>query len=187
MANMTNLYTQSFISLEYKPNWLKSTFTDNEWNIVFPKSKSIRNSSSIVLKWNEVKLDDGTYLGDPCHRRLLNTFKLWLINTDNPSINGGQLISSSTIRKRLYDILKLIDCIVINGAAINLSKFHLSLLSTDFLILVYTLTVDTYGVPRYLRFEEFARNKIIQASSIYPTTTNKLSLKSKHVFFSELV
>lgn len=178
MANMTNLYTQSFISLEYKPNWLKSTFTDNEWNIVFPKSKSIRNSSSIVLKWNEVKLDDGTYLGDPCHRRLLNTFKLWLINTDNPSINGGQLISSSTIRKRLYDILKLIDCIVINGAAINLSKFHLSLLSTDFLIdvLVYTLTVDTYGVPRYLRFEEFARNKIIQASSIYPTTTNKKCL-----------
>ena len=50
MANMTNLYTQSFISLEYKPNWLKCEFTDNEWKIVFPKSKTIKNSSSIALQ-----------------------------------------------------------------------------------------------------------------------------------------
>lgn len=93
MANMTNLYTQSFISREYKPNWLKSKFSDNEWKIVFPKSKSIKNSSSIIIKWNDIRLDDGTYLSDLCHTKLLNTFKLWLINTDNPSINGGRLIS----------------------------------------------------------------------------------------------
>ena len=68
MANMTNLYTQSFISLEYKPNWLKCEFADNEWKIVFPKSKTIKNSSSIVLKWNKIKLNDGTYLSDPCHK-----------------------------------------------------------------------------------------------------------------------
>ena len=29
MANMTNLYTQSFISVEYKPSWLKSEFESN--------------------------------------------------------------------------------------------------------------------------------------------------------------
>ena len=178
MANMTNLYTQSFISLEYKPNWLKCEFTDNEWKIVFPKSKTIKNSSSIVLQWNEIKLNDGTYLSDPRHSKLLNTFKLWLTNTDNSSINGGGLLSSLSIRNRLYGLLKLIDCIIINGAAINLSKFHLSLLSTDFLIdvLISTVTVDAYGVPKYLRFENLARNQIIQASSTYPTTNNKKCL-----------
>lgn len=178
MANMTNLYTQSFISLEYKPNWLKCEFADNEWKIVFPKSKTIKNSSSIVLKWNKIKLNDGTYLSDPCHSKLLNTFKLWLTNTDNPSINGGGLLSSLSIRNRLYGLLKLIDCIIINGSAINLSKFHLSLLSTDFLIdvLISTITVDVYGVPRYLRFEDLARNQIINASSTYPATNNKKCL-----------
>lgn len=187
MANMTNLYTQSFISLEYKPNWLKCEFADNEWKIVFPKSKTIKNSSSIVLKWNKIKLNDGTYLSDPCHRKLLNTFKLWLTNTDNPSINGGGLLSSLSIRNRLYGLLKLIDCIIINGSAINLSKFHLSLLSTDFLIdvLISTVTVDAYGVPRYLRFEDLARNQIIHASSTYPATNNKKCLLNVFKFSAD--
>lgn len=35
MANATNLYTQSFITIDYKPIWLKSSFESNQWKIEF--------------------------------------------------------------------------------------------------------------------------------------------------------
>lgn len=178
MANMTNIYTQSFVSMDYKPSWLKSEFESNNWEIVFPKSKSMSNSSSMVVVWSDIKLDDGTFLHEPHHGKLLNTFKRWLINIDNPIINGGRLAALSTTRNRLYRVLKLIDCIILNGIAINLSKMHLSLISVDFLldVLVSTSTVDAYGTPTYLQFEENARNKLIEASAGYEATEDKKCL-----------
>lgn len=140
MANATNLYTQSFITIEYKPIWLKSAFESNQWEIEFPKSKNLPNSSSTIILWSEIKLDDGTFLSEPRHRKLLNTFKRWLINIDNPILNAGRLSTFSTSRNKLYRVLKLIECIIFNATTIKLSEMHLSLISIDFLfdILVST-------------------------------------------------
>lgn len=178
MANMTNLYTQSFISIEYKPIWLKSAFENDNWEIEFPKSKNFPQSSSTVVPWNKIQLDDGTFLIEPQHSKLLNTFKRWVLNIDNPALNAGRLSNLATSRNNLYRVLRLIECIIFNARAINLSKMHLSLISTEFLldILVSMSTVDTYGAPIYLRFEEHTRNELIKASSAYEATENKKCL-----------
>lgn len=178
MANMTNLYTQSFISIEYKPIWLKSAFESNEWEIEFPKSKNLSQSSSTAVLWNKIKLDDGTFLIEPQHSKLLNTFKRWILNIDNPALNAGRLSNLATSRNNFYRVLKLIECIIFNAREINLSKMHLSLIDIDFLldILISILTVDIYGAPIYLRFEEHTRNELIKASSAYEATENKKCL-----------
>ena len=120
MANATNLYTQSFITIDYKPIWLKSSFESNQWKIEFPKSKNLSNSSSTVVPWNEIKLDDGSFLSEPRHSKLLNTFKRWLINVDNPALNAGRLCKLSSSRSKLYRVLRLIECITFNATTIKL-------------------------------------------------------------------
>lgn len=178
MANATNLYTQSFITIDYKPIWLKSPFESNQWEIEFPKSKNLLNSSSTVVPWNKIKLDDGSFLSEPRHSKLLNTFKRWLINVDNPALNAGRLCKLSSSRSKLYRVLRLIECIIFNATTIKLSTMHLSLISKDFLldILVSILTVDRYGIPTYLKFEEHTRSELIKASSTYHSTESKKCL-----------
>lgn len=178
MANATNLYTQSFVDINYKPVWLQSEFESNEWKIVFHKNKSIANSSSMVILWSDIKLEDGSFLTESQHENLLNTFKYWIINIDNPIINGGRLTSSGSNRVKLYNVLKLIECIILNGSVIRLSDMHLSLMSLDFLIdiLISVSTVDEFGIPNYLKFKDNARKELLEASTYYMPAENRVCI-----------
>ena len=134
MVNATNLYTQSFLDIEYKPIWLKSEFGNEEWEIVFSKRNSTLQRPVMTIVWSKIRLDDGSFLTDPKHEKLLNTFKRWIVNIDHPNINGGKLAVLETSQGRFYDILRLLECIILNGDAIRLSEMHLSLMNLDFLI-----------------------------------------------------
>lgn len=169
MVDAANLYTQSFLDIQYKPSWLKSEFDSDQWRIIFSKKQGVTSASSTVIAWDKIKLDDGEFLNAPHHSKLLNTFKRWIINIDNPSLNGGRITSLASSQRNLYYIIKLIECIIHNGAVINLSEMHLSLITKDFLIdmLVSIVTVDEYGVPKYLRFKEYFRKILLENSLRY--------------------
>lgn len=117
-------YTPIFDFNERSTYWLDSDFYDDVWKL------KLTNECK-EIKWNEVILSDGERLTNNIHKPLLNAFKLWVLATDNPRVNGGRTNSKSTISQNINRVILLINAILLNGESIELTQHHLSKLNFD--------------------------------------------------------
>lgn len=124
---VTNRFSGLY-NYEDKPYWLLSNFDAPYWEIQLNHKKTI--------DWDSVILDDGEKLTNEKHQPLLNTFKHWIIATDNPFANGGQLLKPTTVAKIIDNVISWINAILLHAQTIHLSKQHLSGLNDDFLMTI---------------------------------------------------
>ncbi len=109
---------------EKKPYWLDSDFNAPIWILNLSKKPK-------YIYWNEILLSDGKSLTDEVHRPLLNTFKIWVLATDMPLMNGGHLNKKSTVHSKVLTVLSLINSILMNEHELDLARNHLVLLNHD--------------------------------------------------------
>lgn len=145
-----------------KPYWLGNDFEDSEWILNLSKSPK-------RIHWGEVVLTDGKKLTDEIHRPLLNTFKTWILATDNPLVNGGKLLKKTTVNTKVTFVISLINAILISGEKIGLARFHLFYANRDFIISIinsYVCHGSSEGVYRYSskvkEFIDIHCNKVTQ-------------------------
>ncbi|AZS27224.1 integrase [Vibrio anguillarum] len=120
LSLVSELHTGIPSTDNHLPEWWLSDFYDDVTQIKFEHQKSIKE-----IRWSDVILDDGERLTSKKHQPLLNAFKYWAIACDNPFENGGKLTSPKFASRKLDNILTLIDVILLNSAALKLSKLHL--------------------------------------------------------------
>lgn len=135
--SVTGLYDYD----DYNPYWLKSNFEDATWEIELRVNNNVQKKT---IDWGAVTLYDGLKLTSPEHERLLTTFKLWVTSLDNPRKNGGKMNKGGTTSQAINYIYNWINAILINGESLNLSNFHLELISRDFLMSIL-VNISGYG------------------------------------------
>ncbi|EEY90103.1 hypothetical protein HMPREF0017_01029, partial [Acinetobacter lwoffii SH145] len=95
-----------------QPIWLKSNFDDDIWEI-FTEKDQIK-----VLNFKKAIIGDENLLIDD--RKLVNTFKYWIIASLSPMLSKSELKRKTTIQNRINTIVSLINCIIIKSKQINL-------------------------------------------------------------------
>ena len=131
-----NHFTHIYDQTNEVPYWFKSEYDDDVTVMNF----GIKDK---VIDWSSVMLDDGLPLTDSKHKRLLNSFKNWLLAVSDPLENGGAIIKISTVKAGVMKVLSLIDAILLRSAALELSQHHLSQITADFwLSLFKTMSED---------------------------------------------
>lgn len=132
--NTTNSKVDNIISealgTEYKsllkPFWLESNFNDDIWEIVTSKNK-IK-----ILNFKKVVIGNTNLTND---RKLVNTFKYWIISSLSPSLNNTDYKRKSTVHNRINIIITLINSIIIRSDKINLSNRKFLALDYNFLLI----------------------------------------------------
>ena len=120
-----NHFTHIYDQIDEMPYWFKSLYDDDVSIFNFGHQDK-------VIDWSSVTLDDGLLLTHSKHRPLLNGFKNWLLAVSDPLENGGAVIKVSTVKVRVQKVLSLIDSILLRSAALKLSQYHLSNITSDF-------------------------------------------------------
>jgi hypothetical protein len=126
--SVTGIFDYSITTRE----WLKSHFESPNWKLVF----TLRNNKqrAVKIEWNKVILDDASKLTDDKNKLLLNSFKHWILASDDPLTNGGKLIKSNTAYENVNVIIRWINAILLNGSKINISSLSLTGITEDFLM-----------------------------------------------------
>lgn len=109
-----------------KPYWLKNNFDDDIWEL------NLNHANKKLLNFEIIKLDNGLPLCSD--RKLVNTFKTWIVLSLSPKFNNGIFLSKSTIINRINIIINLINYLLINKHKLQLSKRHLSGINDNFII-----------------------------------------------------
>lgn len=128
-----------------KPYWLDNNFEAPDW--ILNLSESPKH-----IHWGEVVLSDGNKLTDEIHRPLLNTFKTWILATDDPLVNGGKFSKKITVKMKVTLVVSLINAILINGDKIGLAKNHLFSINRDFIMSIINSLASagsSEGIYRY--------------------------------------
>ncbi|MEH6386122.1 MAG: hypothetical protein V7780_16055 [Colwellia sp.] len=120
-----NHFTHIYDQADEMPYWFKGEYDDDVTIMNFGQKDK-------VVDWSSVKLDDGFPLTHLKHKPLLNAFKNWLLAVSDPLENGGAIIKTRTIETRVMKVMTLIDAILLRSAALELSQYHLSHITTDF-------------------------------------------------------
>ena len=120
-----NHFTHIYDQTDGMPYWFKSEYDDDVSIMNFGQKDK-------VIDWSSVTLDDGFPLTDPKHKSLLNGFKNWLLSVSDPLENGGAVIKTATVVKRVGQVMSLIDAILLSSATLELSRYHLSHITADF-------------------------------------------------------
>lgn len=130
------------------PSWLDSEFEAPVWKLTLSDTPKF-------IRWNTVILDDGEKLTAPKHSKLLNAFKYWITATNNPMENSGQVeLASKTILARIYNIIRLINAILLHTKELQLAKYQLMLVDTNFWLTIFS-QMAIYGATEGIyRFEE---------------------------------
>ncbi|HGS5668028.1 TPA: integrase [Vibrio parahaemolyticus] len=124
-----NAFTGIYEYNDNNPWWLKSDFYSSIWVLYFGDGKGL---GEIVINWGEIHLSDDLTLASPKHRNLLNSLKFWITATDNPHENGGKLLKTPTVKRKVERVISLINALLLNGDSIELSEKHLALATDDF-------------------------------------------------------
>ena len=132
-----NHFTHIYDQVDEMPYWYKSEYDDDVTIMNFGKKDK-------VVVWSSVTLDDGFPLTHLKHKPLLNAFKNWLLAVSDPLENGGAIIKTSTVNTRVMKVMTLIDAILLRSAVLELSKYHLSHITTDFWLSLFK-AMSEYG------------------------------------------
>lgn len=132
---VTNSFSGIYDYDDHKPYWLKSDFTDPHWEIEIEVNGKLVKKS---IPWNTIVLEDDEKLTSTKHKPLLNAFKYWITATDNPLENGGVLNKPVTVYRSIYQVISLINGILLYGESIQLSSHHLQALDDDFIMALFT-------------------------------------------------
>lgn len=122
------------------PEWWLSDFHNDITKIHFKHQQNAKE-----IRWCDITLDDGESLTSEKHQPLLNAFKYWLIASDNPLDNGGKLINSKSAARKYSQILTLINTILLNGQALQLSQYHLEKVTNAFWLKVLLTIAEHSG------------------------------------------
>ncbi|ODW09477.1 integrase [Vibrio parahaemolyticus] len=128
---ITNIHTGIYGYDDRQPEWLESSFPENEWVLTLRKTPK-------TIHWDTVYLDDGKKLTDKKHQKLLNSFKYWITATDNPLENGGKIISPITANDKVNKVIALINAILLHSTELKLAKYHLLNVNDDFWLNILT-------------------------------------------------
>jgi len=120
-----NHFTHIYDQTNEMPYWFKSEYGDDVTIMNFGQKDK-------VVDWSSVMLDDGLLLIHSKHKPLLNGFKNWLLAVSDPLENGGKVIKISTVKMGVEKVLSLIDAILLRSLSLELSRYHLSHITTDF-------------------------------------------------------
>lgn len=136
LERLTNIHTGIYDYNLEKPWWLLSDFDARVWHYDFTtdekKENKKQSSAPKLLDWGAVILDDGLPLTDPKHRKLLNSFKHWLIAVDNPLENGGVLSKANIASRKFNNVLHMINAVLLNSEYLQLSTHHFQKMDVDF-------------------------------------------------------
>lgn len=125
LDKLAELHTGIYSFDANAPSWLKTDFSSNVWLIEV-------NDTPIKINWSSVKLNDGSYLSDSKHRKLLNSFKYWIVAAENPFENGGQILTGITVYQKINRIINLINAILLRAETVDLAANHLLFVNDDF-------------------------------------------------------
>jgi len=140
-----NHFTGIYDQVNEMPYWFKSGYDEDVTIMSFAKKAKI-------VDWSSVMLDDGLPLTHSKHEPLLNGFKNWLLAVSDPLENGGSVIKTTTLQSRISKVLTLIDAILLRSASLELSKYHLSHITADFWLSLFTVMAEdgpTRGVYNF--------------------------------------
>ena len=122
-SSISSLYDFNYLN----PFWFdeKTKFEDNIWHL------KINNLDKKIINFSKIILDDNSKLTD--HHKLLNSFKIWIVNQSNPIYFSGIVPARNTISANISKVLGLIDYILINSSELLLSSCQLSSIDENFL------------------------------------------------------
>lgn len=153
LQKLTNIYTGIYDYGAKERWWLLSRFEDDLWLLDFSSSERKKNRTSASkpreLNWGEIYLDDGIVLTAPKHRKLLDSFKNWILSADNPLDNGGKLVRPETARMKANSVISMINAILVQSQFLGLSRYQLLNVNDDFwlnILVNITRCGGLYGV-----------------------------------------
>jgi|TARA_R110001583_G_C5670079_1_gene410723 hypothetical protein len=153
----------------HEPDWLLSDFQDNFWTCLFGKV-------SKTIDFN-ICIDDGTLLTEAKNSRLLYSMKFWLCSVGHPTSNGGVFLKARSIQIRVYEILYILDALLLRSDSLQLSEFGFGLVDIDIVkdVLKRFVTIsDGYGVAERLsailkeKSKEVSDNDVASEALTYP-------------------
>lgn len=109
-----------------KPYWLKNNFDDDIWEL------SLNHVNEKLLNFEIITLEDGSLLTS--NRKLVNTFKTWLVLAMSPKFNNGFFLSKTTIMGRISIVINLINYLLLNKHRLQISRRNLSGIDDNFVI-----------------------------------------------------
>lgn len=121
-----------------KPFWFnqKSNFQDNIWVL------NINDLDEKIIDFSKITLEDNSYL--IMHPKLLNSFKIWIVNQGNPIYFSGKVPSRHTLAANINKVLALIDYIILHSKNLTLAQSDLTCLDENF---IYDLMVQLATYP----------------------------------------
>lgn len=131
---VSSLYDFDYLN----PFWFneKTKFSDNIWIL------KINNLDEKIIDFTKITLEDNSKLIN--HSKLLNSFKIWIVNQGNPLYFSGKVPSRNTLSANINKVLGLIDYILINSNELSISTCELSCIDENFL---QDLFIDLASMP----------------------------------------
>jgi len=110
------------------PYWFDqgTSFSSNIWKITIGSWKK-------CIDFN-VKINGSEKLTDRHNRKLLNTFKKWIVIQGNPFYNGGKILKPTTVKRKIVITINLIDVILSISDEIDLPSRHMKAVNKDLVI-----------------------------------------------------
>ena len=109
--DLVDKYVEGYDSDILAPKWLLSNYSDTVW-IIKLESATVEINFDIVFVNSKGGAEK---LLSPAHRKLLNTFKCWLLIQSSSLHTGFQKTSQTTISKKIRNTLYLIDYLLLNS------------------------------------------------------------------------
>ena len=134
--DLVDKYVEGYDSDILAPKWLLSNYSDTVW-IIKLASATVEINFDIVFANSKGEAEN---LLSPAHRKLLNTFKCWLLIQSSSLHTGFQKISQTTISQKIRNTLYLIDYLLLNSEKFHLEK-HFSNWNADY---VYSMLADLF-------------------------------------------
>jgi hypothetical protein len=155
LKELVNIHTGVYEYQKHGAFWLKSKFKDNIWILKFGKSDT-------TIEWNKVELNDGTKLTAPNNAKILDTFKYWILACGDPVAHGGKLVTLQYTKRKIQEVITIINGILLHSSHIDLAKNHFALANFDFFISLFRkmmISGSTEGVYNHV---ENVRNYLIE-------------------------
>ncbi|MFQ1044582.1 hypothetical protein [Acinetobacter sp. NIOH-H-8] len=163
--SVSSLYDFDYLN----PFWFKknTNFSDNIWIL------KINNLDDKRIDFTKITLEDNSSLTD--HPKLLNSFKIWIVNQGNPLYFSGKVPSRTTISANINKVLGLIDYIILNSDELLLSSCELSCIDENFF---QDLFIQLASMPA----NEAIYNYKITVSEYLKDKIKDISLEQVHIF-----